>query len=526
MELRPYQREAIDSIYSYFQEAHGNPLIVMPTGTGKSMVIAGFLREALTTWPDTRVIVLTHVRELIQQNFNAMLRAWPEAPAGIYSAGLGRRDIDAQIVFGGIQSIYKRAYDVQRCDLVLIDEAHLLGKGDTGMYRTFLRALKSMNPMLKVIGLTATPYRLDQGLLTEGDDAIFTDVAYTVSILRMIEEGYLVPLTPKQTHTQIDVSSVHSRGGEFIASELEDAVDLEGVTNGAADELVAAGADRGSWLVFCSGLRHAEHVRDAVRARGISCEMVTGETPTPERDRVLRQFKEGKIRCLTNMNVLTTGFDAPGVDMIGMLRPTKSQSLYVQMLGRGTRIAEGKEDCLVLDFAGNTYRLGTVDDIDKRVRAPGEGGGEMPCKTCPDCQTIVAISVMLCPTCHYEFPPPEMKLTATADTSVLLTTQIKDVWVKISDVVYTKYDRPGKTPSLLVEYFAGPKRHREWVCLEHKGFPRSKAEAWWRMRAGPDAGIPASVDGALPLAPTLRKPVAIAVKPNGKYTDITGYKWE
>ena len=146
LSLRPYQRAAIDALYGYFGGNTGNPLVVMPTGTGKSVVIAGFIREAIAAYGDTRVLVLTHVRELIQQNFIALLRAWPEAPAGIYSAGLSRRDIRAQILFAGIQSIHRHAYQVQRCDLVLIDEAHLLGRGDSGMYRSFLAQLTRSTP--------------------------------------------------------------------------------------------------------------------------------------------------------------------------------------------------------------------------------------------------------------------------------------------------------------------------------------------------------------------------------------------
>ena len=215
-ELRPYQREAIDSLYEYFSGNDGNPLIVLPTGTGKSVVIAAFLREAIEGWSDTRVLVLTHVKELIQQNFAALIRAWPTAPAGIYSAGLNKRDIGAQIVFGGIQSIHKRAYQVQRCDLVIIDEAHLLGRDDAGMYRSFLSGLKQINPYLKVIGTTATPYRMDSGLLTEGKGRLFTDVCYSAPILKMIQDEYLCPVIPKQTKTQLDVSGVGTRGGEFI----------------------------------------------------------------------------------------------------------------------------------------------------------------------------------------------------------------------------------------------------------------------------------------------------------------------
>jgi len=526
MELRAYQTEAINAIYDYFQKNTGNPLVVMPTGTGKSVVIAEFLRGALNTWSDTRVIVLTHVRELIQQNFNAMLRSWPEAPAGIYSAGLNRRDLDQQIVFAGIQSIYKRAYEVQRCDLVLIDEAHLLGTGDTGMYRTFLKQLREINPELKVIGFTATPYRMDQGLLCGGEGAIFTDIAYDVPILKMVEQGYLSPLIPKATKTRLNVKGVHTRGGEFIAKELEDAVNIDEVNRAAVAELVSAGEDRGSWLIFCCGVSHAKAIRDVVREHGISCEMVSGETPAPERDRVLRGFKDGSIRCVTNMNVLTTGFDAPGVDMIGMLRPTKSQSLYVQMLGRGTRIAEGKDDCIVLDFATNTHRHGPVDTINARIKAPpaksGEKGDAMA-KECPSCHTLCALAAKVCPTCAFVFPVT-VKFSGKSDTGALLSTQIKSEWLPVNGVSYALHEKEGKTPSMRVTYQCGIQQYREWICVQHSGFPGDKAAVWWKNRS--PIPMPKIAAEAVRLSRNLRAPKNIRVRPSGQYFDIIGYQFD
>ena len=312
-----------------------------------------------------------------------MLRLWPEAPAGIYSAGLNKRDLHAQILFAGIQSIHKRAYDIQRCDLALIDEAHLIPRTSNTMYRRFLGDLATINPHLKVIGFTATPYRLDSGMLHEGDGALFTDIAYEAGVAEMIAQGYLCEVVPKRTETQLDTSGVGSRGGEFIAGQLEAAVDVEAVTKSAVDEIVRHGADRGSWLVFCAGVRHAEHVRDAIQGRGFTCEAILGETASAERDRVIAAFKRGDIRCLTNANVLTTGFNAPGVDLIAMLRPTKSVGLYVQMIGRGTRLANGKDNCLVLDFAGNVERHGPIDRIDGRKRKKDDEEGTRPGQDLP-----------------------------------------------------------------------------------------------------------------------------------------------
>ena len=525
LSLRPYQRAAIEALYDYFAASVGNPLIVMPTGTGKSVVIAGFTREAIAAYGDTRVLILTHVKELIQQNFMALLRAWPEAPAGIYSAGLSRRDIHAQILFAGIQSIHRHARQVQRCDLVLIDEAHLLGRGDSGMYRSFLAQLNEINAgLLKVVGFTATPYRLDSGMLHEGKDRLFTDIAFQVPVLEMIQQGYLCPVVPKQTTTQLDVGGVGTRGGEFIAKDLEAAVDRDEVTRAAVAEIVQNGEGRGSWLVFCSGVAHARHVRDAIREHGISAETVTGDTPGPERDGILAAFKAGRLRCVTNANVLTTGFDAPGVDLIALLRPTKSVGLYVQMVGRGTRLAEGKDDCLVLDFAGNTARHGPIDTVDGRKKEKSEEPGEAPIKVCPECQTINHASVRRCIECDHEFPPPVVKVAPQAASNALLSTQVQATWSDVKGISYARHEKPGKPASLRVTYECGLARHSEWVCFEHTGFPRDKAVGWWRRRAG-NLPPPATVDEALQQVDQLRRPIAIQVRPAGQYTEIAAARF-
>ncbi|MFO0161118.1 MAG: DEAD/DEAH box helicase, partial [Alphaproteobacteria bacterium] len=492
--------------------------------TGKSLCIAGFTQEAIAAYGDTRVLILTHVKELIQQNFMALMRAWPNAPAGIYSAGLSRRDIHAQILFAGIQSIHRHAYKVQRCDLVLIDEAHLLGRNDSGMYRRFLTQLKEINAGLtKVVGFTATPYRLDSGLLHEGEDRLFTDIAYEVPVLDMIQQGYLCPVVPKQTNTQLDVGGVGTRGGEFIAKDLEAAVDRDEVTRAAVAEIVEHGSERGSWLVFCSGVAHARHVRDAIREHGISAETVTGDTPGPERDGILTAFKAGRLRCVTNANVLTTGFDAPGTDLIALLRPTKSVGLYVQMVGRGTRLAEGKDDCLVLDFAGNTARHGPIDTVDGRKKEPAEDG-KAPIKACPECKTINHASARHCIECDYEFPPPVVKVAPKAASDALLSTQIQAAWCDVTDISYARHEKPGKPASLRVTYECGLIQHSEWVCFEHTGFPRDKALSWWRRRA-PDLPPPMTVDEALAQQHHLRRPIAIQVRPTGQYTEITAVRF-
>ena len=518
LQLRPYQRAAIDSIYAYFTVESGHPLVVIPTAGGKSLVMAAFIQEVFSRWPDERIIILTHVRELISQNFSELIRLWPEAPAGIYSAGLNRRDVQAQILFAGIQSVHRKAYAIQRADLVLVDEAHLIPRTASTTYRRFLGDLIRINPQLKIIGLTATPYRLDSGMLHTGPDALFDDIAFEVSVRELIDDGYLAPLISKQTSTQLDVSGVGTRGGEFIAGQLEAAVDQDPITQAAIDEVAAYGRDRRSWLLFCAGVGHAQHVCDAVRERGFSCATIFGHTPKAERDRIIAAFKRQEIRALASMGVLTTGFNAPAVDLIAMLRPTKSTGLYVQMAGRGTRLAPGKDNCLALDFAGNVARHGPIDLVKPKDKTNGEGDGEAPTKVCPECQTINALAARVCLECGYVFPASEVQLEATATTRPILSTG-RPEWVDVDAVTYHRHEKPGRPASLRVDYQCGLVRHREWVCLEHEGYAGAKAAAWWRRRDG-SSEVPATVDEALSRVGELRRPVQIAVRPNGRYTEV------
>ena len=521
--LRPYQQAAIASIYGYFQNNKGNPLVIIPTAGGKSLVMAAFIEGVLKAWPDQRILIVTHVRELIAQNHAEMIGLWPEAPAGIYSAGLGKREAQARVLFAGIQSIHRRAREIGHTDLVLIDEAHLIPGNSSTTYRRFLDALSAINPALKVIGLTATPFRTDSGMLHEGKSALFTDIAFEAPVRELIDQGYLSPLVSKQPATQLDVSKVGTRAGDFIARDLAAAVDQDAITRAAVAEIIDYGKDRKSWLAFCSGVDHARHVAEEFQRRGITCRTIFGDTPKDERDAIIAAFKRGDIRALASMGVLTTGFNAPGVDLIALLRPTKSAGLYVQMVGRGTRLAEGKENCLVLDFAGNVRRHGPIDLV--RPKRPGEGGGgEAPTKVCPMCDSIIALSAIECPDCGYEFPARELKIAPTAAALPVLSPKTPQ-WLPVHGVSYSRHDKLGGLPSLKVTYSSGLTSYSEWICIEHQGYARQKASDWWRKRA-PGLPVPLSVNEAILQAGELTRPSAISVRPLGRYFEITGYRFD
>jgi len=523
--LRPYQQESIDYTFKFFKEQEGNPLIVLPTGSGKSFVLAEFCRRILTEWPDTKILVVTHVRELIKQNYEELKRLWPEAPAGINSAGLNKREFDKPIVFCGIQSVYKKATKFEKADLVLIDEAHLLSRKANTMYQKFIRTLKVMNPDLPVIGLTATPYRMDSGLLYGGKDAIFDAVSYEAPLSEMVINGYLTKLVSKQPRTKLDVSGVSIRGGEFVPGELEKAVDKDDVNRSAVAEIVAFGQQRKSWLLFCAGVNHATHIAEIVRSHGVTCATIFGDTPKDERDRIVADFKAGRIQALASMGVLTTGFNAPSVDLIALLRPTQSVGLYVQIMGRGMRNHPGKADCLVLDFAGNVARHGPVDRINPKKPKVSSGEGEAPVKTCPSCKTIVHAAVVECDECGFVWPPREIEINRTASTLPIMSVDMPAEWVKVNSVTYRRHKKAGSPDSMRVDYRSGLTVFSEWICLDHKGYPKEKALKWWQRRMSGPGVLPKDTTDALAKSNALLKPSEIKVKKNGKYTEVIDFRF-
>lgn len=520
MQLRDYQEAAVQGAFDFMEQGKGHPLICAPTGAGKSVILSELTRRACTDYPGTRIVMATHQKELIQQNFAATIRLWREAPAGIYSAGLSRRQV-RQITFAGIQTVAKRAAEFGEIDLLIVDECHLIPRTGGTMYQRFIEGLREANPALKVVGLTATPFRLDSGRLDRGKGAIFDGIAYDIPIPMLVSRGYLAPLVSKRPGIVFDTAGLHSRAGDFIEGEMAERFATAEITDAAVGEICDLGRDRRSWLLFCISVDHALAVRDALTRRGIASATVTGSTPAPERARILEDFKAGRIRALTNVNVLTTGFDAPATDLLAFLRPTKSLGLYMQMAGRGMRIAHGKGDCLVLDYAGNVARHGPVDAINVSDEASKEKGdrepGEVPSKVCPECDSILLIAARECPDCGHVFPEPEPQIERQASTAAIMNLTAQDDWREVRDFALARHVKNG-TSSLRVEYLVDGEVVKEWVCLEHTGFARQKAVQWWQQFAGTTP--PESVAEAMEREAEIRVPAEVVIRREGKYSRI------
>ncbi len=427
---RWYQTEAMNAFCDFCRstEPGRNPLIVMPTGTGKSIVIARIIQYVLK-WPENNVLVLTHVGELVSQNYGKLKAIWPQAPSGIYCSGIGLKDTKQRVIFGTVQSVAsllkRNSNALGQRQLVIIDECHLLSESSTSQYRTVLATLASKSPRMRVLGLSATPYRTKGGLLTNQKEAIFTDVAFDLNaqFVRLIDEGYLAPLVTVKTPVEVNLKGVKISGSDFKEGDLIRAVGNEELLNQACDVMVLEGQDRRSWLVFVSGIQNSETVANKLKARGIDAVDVTSARTNAHNTKALADFRAGRVRCLVSANQLTTGFDAPNVDMIGMLRPTMSPSLHVQSLGRGTRPSIGKTDCLVLDFARNTQRLGPINapylpEPPKKRKTrinPEERATE---KLCDCCGQLIPIRSRHCPYCGYE-APKDYDLENLADVQLI-----------------------------------------------------------------------------------------------------------
>lgn len=501
MELRPYQAEAIDACWQGIRQNPGNPCIVLPTGAGKTPVLASMCREACERWGG-RVLILSHVKELLEQSRDTLADWYPGCDVGLYSAGLKSRDTDNRIVVASIQSCHNKSYLFGERHLIIVDEAHLIPPKGQGRYQTLMQDQSQHNPKARVIGLTATPYRTDVGELC-GDDSILNYVAYKAEIADLIEQGYLCPVVNSSTGTHADLTGVSIRGGEFVQSQMEQAFQNNTLIQQAVKETIELTAQRQSILVFAAGVAHGEQVRaefDRVMGEG-HAEFLCGDTPLLERDRIIRAFKDGRLRVLINVNVLTTGFDAKSVDAVVVLRATCSPGLFYQIVGRGFRLHPGKSDCLVLDYGQNIERHGALDSptYGRKKRGGGqEGDGEAPTKTCPECSEEVPLNAMQCPYCEYEFPEGERHGSEADQEAALLNGSAKPqvsepVWLPVESidmVVHTKKNaREGDPRTMRVDYYIGEgamaDKYSEWVCVEHpeKGFPRRRAEQWWRERS-------------------------------------------
>lgn len=528
LKLRDYQEKAIQDLFSYWEEGKGtSPCVVLPTGSGKSLLISSFCERVCRESPEVRIMVVVHSRELVQQNHDELKANWPDAYTSIYSAGLKSKNANGQIIFAGIQSVYNKVFDCPKIDIVIIDEAHCIPRNADTRYGRFLKDLKLSNPDVAIWGTTATPFRLDSGLLTEGDHKLFDGIAHCTDIKTLIEKGYLVPIISKGGVMKINLDGVHLRAGDYAANELARAADDPELIRRAVEEFVEYGKDRRAWLIYCAGIVHAEHVALEVKKHGIECKVLTGDTPLEERDKIISEFRSGKLRCISNVGVLLTGFNAPITDMIVLLFSTTSTGKYVQVVGRGARTYPDKNDCLLMDYGGNCAAHGVLDEIDpiKRKNVFCVEKAPPPMRECPKCRSIFHARIFVCPSCGFEFELPEATANhgCEAYSGAVLASQQQPFFVDIDHIYCSRHIKPGKTTSLKVE-FVGPmdKVFPIWLCLDHDGYAKEKALAIVKQFGGKSE----TVDQAWHEWPHWKQVSRIRVVPTGKFFNVTGIEFK
>lgn len=554
MKLRYYQKEAIKAILRSIASSTDAVAAVVPTGGGKTPIIANLCKTFNNS--GYRTLILAHRAELLQQAVDK-IRVWaPEIAPTVFSAGLRERDPSGSVVVAGIQSVYDKITKIVAhgaIDCVIVDEAHLIPESGDGMYRSALADLKRANSSVSVVGLTATPYRMASGAIV-GDGKIFRRIVYDVSVGELIEGGYLSKLISKAPPTDANFDAISIKRGEFDRAAVETI--CAGTTAAAARDVVRYARERNSVLIFCSSVATARAAADqiaAVTGDRDAVATIFGDTPRAERDEIIRRFSrkslrrnifgetEKAVKFLINVDVLTTGFDVPCVDCVALLRPTASPGLYYQMIGRGLRLDDEKENCLILDFGGNLRRFGPIDKLEQSQKISRKN--EPKSKICPRCFSALDPKVLCCNNCKFEFEPPNIdflcpacgaqnsriakfcvscgfeiprvasergeRLDETADFShAVLSSEERQIIYdgiqktpifeeKIEKIFYSKHVGKSGTPCLRVGYVArSGAKINDFVCLEHRGGVRQTAARWWIERSDVRP-IPDSVDEAL-----------------------------
>ena len=599
---RKYQEEAAQAAF----DSEKNTVVVMPTGSGKSLVICMVINKIMSADPTHRIVVLSHVQEILEQDYAALSDFFEGIDIGLYSKGLGSDTIE-MITVAGIQSVYNRPEIFSRLGkvVVIIDEAHMVPMRENSMYRKFLahftpdmavtpdngatpdiyigltpdiyigvtpdmdatpdmdigisnakldgpkldgpkldgpkldgpkldgpkldgpklapaNIVKPKPPHpIKIIGLTATHFRLGHGYIHKGPGAIFNEICYDLSnpvkFKQLQDDGYLSKLITKATLMGMDRKGLKTTAGDFNIKSMAERFDRDGVTNTAVDEIILYGKNYKKWLVFAIDISHAEHITSRFIERGVSAVCVHSKMDR-DRKQTIRDIKAGKYRCIVNVDILTTGFDVPDIDLIAMLRQTKSPVIHVQAIGRGLRVAPGKDHCLVLDFAGNTEYLGPIDNVVIEQKGPKTGKGEPIMKKCRECLALSHPSVKECPVCGYQFLFKH-GLDGSAGVASLTTDYLED-WCTVDSVDYSILDLKDRPSALKVTYCAGLNRYSEIVFLDNAGYAKATANSWVKYRTPSGKAIGSSLVSVYQNSHLLKTPKAILVKLGGKWPKI------
>lgn len=474
------------------QPPKGRKLIVVPTGGGKSLIGAQICLDEVAFG---RVLMLTHIKELVEQNESELRGLAPELDIGVYCSGLKRWEWNADIVIASVQSIYKKLDELDSITLIVIDECHRITPVGGKMYRAVLEHF----PGIPVIGMTATPFRTgtgylapvpnDQGVIgPKTDNMIFDQIAYSIEYETLVAEGHLVPFAKLGSELAYSDEGLHMKAGEFIQAELDTLVDDNAKTKAIIAQIVQRAEERWALLIIAINVRHAYVMQRFFAEHGWAASVVHGNLSAAERDEATVAFLSGLYRVEISVGIRTTGFNYPALDCVVLCRPIGSPVLYIQCGGRGTRTAPGKVDCLLLDYGGNIARFGGFGKIEVKEKSASKDR-----KKCPSCGESNSLAARRCSVCDAMFPEMFKDCPGCAEyglsTKVDRTTQHCKVCDYYWPINEDGLDEEGKT---IIENKA------LWVDLRSTTFRVHKPKQLHALEAKPDCFVAMhkTIDGA------------------------------
>ena len=481
--LRDYQKAALTALWGYWYNNEGvSPLIVAPTGAGKSILIAEIIRQVLKAAPNAHIMMASHVKELLLQDMNELIDLAPETfdHIGICSAGLGQKETHLPVTFAGVQTAYKQDFPKQ--NLLIIDEAHLISRNGASMYGQLIANLKKKNPALRIAGLTATPYRMDSGKLTEGDDALFDGIAYDIELKTLIDGGYLVPPITKHI---ADYDNLTIRAGEYTTESQE--YELQHHMQDYA-KIIANETEEDSTLLFFPSVRTAETFSEYLNEHGLNADYVSGDMIEADRTRIIESFKSGDLTHLCNVNLMTTGSNIPHITAIVLMRATRSAALYVQMIGRGLRLhpESDKANCRVLDFGGNAVRHGPLNKPFSFNRDRSKSGLPVGRK-CPECNEVMPVRQKVCDSCGHEIEIQERennpKTTGGQYVGDLVGYAEQPHWVRCYGMHAQPWTSKAGNAMMRINYELAGHRWAVAEWLNPEGLDRTLLRRKWQKRA-------------------------------------------
>lgn len=549
---RWYQNEAAEAA---FQDAISSPdvhpVIAAPTGSGKTPIICKISEKIFDHNPFGKILVLSHSKSIVWQDFSALEKYFDGFPIGLYAAGLDTKDIKT-ITVAQIQSVYRKAHLFKNFTTVIIDEAHAVNTKQTGMYRNFLSKINA-----NYIGLTATPFRTGHGYIYKGEKTLFNKLSYDLTSVenfnRLINEGYLCNLISKKTDLQYDRKKLTKTvAGDFSQLQASKEFGREEITQQCVKETVHYGKKFHKWLCFAIDIEHANLIKKLFEDNGIKAGVVHSKMSDDglNFDETVAAHKRGNIKVLVNVDMLTTGYDDPQIDLIAMMRPTKSPIIHVQTLGRGSRVvyadghdlntiegrlsairASQKPCCLVLDFAGNSgpNGLGPINAVRVKQKGESDEKGDAIVKLCPKCDVYNYGAAKFCVNCGHEFKFKErLQITAGTTDIVQRNKPIKDFednnltgWVNVRDIEYKRYNsNKGYPDCLMVTYFTGLTKVNDFVSIDSYGKLRYRAKHWINVRWNGWSSAPDNLNELMKNLDKLKKPKRIKIQQvvkNNKY---------